>query len=205
MTKLEVAILSAAKKAQKDYQRITNGWWLMHGPESFLQNVIAIEVSHEKNMGIRVYPECSPRRLKHDFDKPLRGRPTKTNPQQRFDSVFWWKNGDPRAILEIKLTDSEEAVLNDAKKLFAYSKEAKKLGISSGYILVYSEAKRSVRINRATAGVDSIIKRLKNWETTIKENNLPFRLLKPVLHQDKEPLEGRYWAYGFGLFKMDYL
>lgn len=206
MTKLETAIINAAKKAQKDYLRITGGkWWLMHGPESFLQNVLALEISHEKNMGIRVYPECSPKRLKSDFDKKLRGRPPKVNDQQRFDAVFWWKNENPRAVLEIKLTNEKSCVLSDAKKLMAYSKEAQKLGLSSGYLLVYSEAVRNGKLNKKVAGKDTILKRFNDWETMLVEQKLPFKLINnPIPHEEKEELDGRYWAYGFALYKMDY-
>ena len=93
---------------------------MMHGPESFLQNFLAIELSKSKFLDTYIYPECSPKRLKVEFDKKCRGAPVKVSQKQRFDIVFWWRNKpNPRALMEIKLGNDVGQVLEDAKKLRA--------------------------------------------------------------------------------------
>jgi hypothetical protein len=203
---LEKAIIRSAKKAHGEYHRITGGYWLMHGPESFLQNFLAIDISRTQNLDTNIFPECTPTRLKREFDKKHIGRPPAVNNQQRFDIVFWWKQRPhPRALLEIKLTNSRQPVVDDAEKLRSYKKEAARLQIRHGYLLVYSEARRNVNINRQTAGADTLFKRFTNWETELKQSNHPFILVdRPFVAEEETPLQGSQWSYGFGLYRMDY-
>lgn len=204
MNHLEKWIWLAAIKAQKIYGEMTGGWWLMHGPESFLQQIVALEVSRKKD--IRVYTECSPKRLKKDHDCICKGRPPKINDQQRFDLVFWWKQNGPRAILEAKLALTLSEVVKDAEKLLAYKKEANRLGLSSGYLLIYTEARSNVNVQRKVAGAGTINKRFDDWEGSINElTRLPFSRVQSKVWTPKNSNDAnQIWSYGFVLYRIDF-
>lgn len=199
MNDFEQALMHAAKGTFTDYERLTGGWWLMHGPESFLQNGMALRL--KKSKGISVYPECSPVRVKRDHNVVKVGRPPKTNQQQRFDLVTWWKNGSPRAIVELKLTDSLPPVVKDAKKLIAYNREAKGV-FRSGYLLVYSEASRNVGMNHKVAGKGRLAARFDNWLDEIKSKG--FKELARFIKEPRKEVDARVWSYGFVLYKMSF-
>jgi len=100
MNQLEKAIIGGAEAAQSDYENMT-GWWLSHGPESFLMCAIANQVT--KKGGFWVFVEASPKKIREERDDgPPRGRPSKSL-GQRFDIVVWTKaSSDVRAIIEVK-------------------------------------------------------------------------------------------------------
>ena len=83
MNQLEKAVIEGAKTAQKDYMKLTGGWFLSHGPESFLQHSIAIKIHKQRKFC--VFPEASPIKIMKERDAYLKGRPSKN---QRFDLVI---------------------------------------------------------------------------------------------------------------------
>ncbi len=204
---LERAIVNAAEKAQESYQDMT-GWWLLHGPESFLQIFLSLKLM--KRLDINVYPECSPKRLKRDCELTLRGRPPKINEKQRFDVVLWWKNEKPRAIVEVKCvlaTGGTVGVVNDAKKLFSYSAEAKRIGLRSGYLLVYVEAyhkKEAKSRAMVRAAVDAYFDKVER--ECGKATKGAFSLVSKTSprYSDEPDDKGQTWAYGFALLRMDF-
>ncbi len=199
MNDFELALMEAAKGTFLDYERLTGGWWLMHGPESFLQNGMALRL--KKRDGISVYPECSPARVKLDHNVVKVGRPPKTNQQQRFDLVTWWRNGSPRAIVEIKLANSMPPVIKDAEKLMAYSKEARGV-FRNGYLMVYSEAGRNIARNQQIAGKKRLATRFDNWRDGVAPTG--FKEIKRFIKEPREEIDGHVWSYGFVLYKMKF-
>ena len=87
MNQLETAIIDGIKTAQKDYLKMT-GWWLGHGPESFIMCTVATKVATTD--GSSVFIEASPKKILKERDEKRRGRPP-TNLDQRFDIVVWQK------------------------------------------------------------------------------------------------------------------
>lgn len=157
MNKLEQQIFRAACEAQDAYKDLTDGFWLLNGPESFLQNFVALALRGE----YLADTEASPRKIRNYYEgKPKRGRPSK-NLNKRFDLVVWWDNGYIRAIIEVKRIFSNiGALAPDAKKIRQYAKGSN-VEPFSGYILFYSEAKRRStlenRIIRASASLNAKI------------------------------------------------
>ena len=64
MNQLEKAIIDGARAAQKKYQKMTEGWWLSHGPESFIEYAVAMKVARK---GFSVYPEASLKKIRQDL------------------------------------------------------------------------------------------------------------------------------------------
>ena len=99
---------------------MSDGWWLYHAPESFIQSHLALHIAH--NGEFCVYPECSPKRWKASVSrgngtKP-RGRPFSAHNKKRFDLVIWRKSGKrPRAIVEIKRAVYASPLVEDAGKI----------------------------------------------------------------------------------------
>jgi hypothetical protein len=144
---------------------MSGGWWLWHAPESFLQHEIARSMArHSKaRKGFEVFTETSPTKIKDEHDKRLRGRPPKMESQrQRFDIVVWQKTSNKvQAIIEIKRggTSVFGQVAKDAKKLKKYLSMTNAHG--NGYLLFYSEAGGSKRLERLKDRISKLTKLLK--------------------------------------------
>jgi len=136
MSQLEKAVIDGAKTAQKDYGDMTEGWWLSHGPESFIEHTIAIKV---RKQGFWVYPEASPKKIMEERNDRPKGRPPR-NLGQRFDLVVWDKSDDNiRAIFEIKKAWNITSLRGDRKKIATFLNRNEY--VKSGYLLAYTEAK----------------------------------------------------------------
>jgi len=162
MNNLEKSLLAGGVDAQKRYGEMT-GWWLSHGPESFIEHEIALKVSKE---GFYVFPECSPKKIMEEKDKRPRGRPS-GNRGQRFDIVVWHKaTNSVRAIIEIKRAWNVDVLRADSIKV------KKALGqnlAKSGYLVIYTEAKGKKASDslseseKAKRRADTLTVRLNNW------------------------------------------
>jgi len=181
MNKLERAILDGAIEAQKAYGRISDGCWLGHGPESFIQPYVAEEIAEE---GFVVYPEKSPKKLDEELEVKRRGRPP-GNKGERFDLVVWYRTRpEVLAIIEIKRAYYIGPVRRDAEKV----KKHLSHGVAkTGYLLVYSVAGGYAR----RTALESTFKRwAKQTETTLVGHHI-------VADEDDE------WSWGFVLLRLN--
>ncbi len=139
MNGLEAAILEGAKAAQHEYTDMT-GWWLSHGPESFLAHSVVRKVHA---IGFSVFPEASPKKILRERGEHPRGRPRK-DLGQRFDIVVWFKTGNSvRSVIEVKRAWGIGDLRGDRKKVGDYM--ALNSHVQSGYLLAYTEAKGHCR------------------------------------------------------------
>jgi hypothetical protein len=185
MNNLEKIIIDAGKTAQKDYEAMTDGWWLSHGPESFIQHTIASKV---KEAGFWVYPEASPKKIRKEQNDPPRGRPPR-NLDQRFDLVVWYKTSNNiRAILEIKRVWSIWDLRGDREKIEKFLKLKNNENVM-GYLLAYTEATEADGNKRA----DRLSKRLKNWAEKLN-------CTLAGIHIDGQG-DGE-WGWAIGLFRL---
>jgi hypothetical protein len=130
---LEKSILKSAAAAQREYKTMTGGWWLWHGPESFLQVVVAQRVA--KTTGHSVYVDTSRKRIECEKG---RGRERRAaNQGQRPDISVWNKTSARlRAVIEIKRTNTLGSIQADATRMSAWLRQANPP--SAAYILAYS-------------------------------------------------------------------
>lgn len=99
MNDLEELIIKGVSKAQNEYEKVSDGWWLYHAPESFIQSHLASYIARKGEFC--VFPECSPKQWKESIDegngaKP-KGRPFSAHDKKRFDLVVWFKSGKSHA------------------------------------------------------------------------------------------------------------
>jgi hypothetical protein len=134
--KLEDAILSACEKAADTYAKMTNGQWLLHGPEHFLQNEVARAIW---KLGFDVFIDASENRVQAELGV---ARSERSNAlRKRFDiSVFYKHKNKVRAVIELKTrgTWSVTGVVKDATKIEGHFRN--KHRATTGYLLVYAEA-----------------------------------------------------------------
>ena len=136
MNKLEQHILEGARKAQAQHYQRTNGFWLWHGPESFLQTVVSQEL---QKTGHVIYIDTSIKNLLKEIERGP-GRPAKYE-RQRPDISVWHKGLETlRAAIEIKRAMNFNTIRADAKKIERYL--ANKNAAKTGYVLAYSEVTR---------------------------------------------------------------
>lgn len=177
---LELAILDGAITAQEDYGEITGGWWLWHGPESYLQTTVANRVA--KQTGHAVYVDCSIRKLAAEIKRGP-GRPA-DNQGQRPDLTIWNKSGKTlRAAIEIKRAWSITGVRADATKLLKWL--AHSHGPGTAYLLVYSEANGKNRYA-------TLERRFSHWS-----KELGWRLVCSCA----DPQGDGEWCWGFCLLR----
>jgi hypothetical protein len=182
MNQLEKAIIDGTRTAQKEYQKMTEGWWLSHGPESFIEHAVAIKVAR---IGFSVYPEASPKKIRLDLKAPPRGRPAK-NLGQRFDIVVWYKTTNKiRAIIEIKRAWSIRSLRGDRTKVANFLRQ--KRGAHAGYLLAYTEAK-------GTRCETTLSRRLDYWADH-------FECTLAGKHIDPER-DAAQWGWCIGLFRV---
>lgn len=186
MNQLERSIISGAVKAQKQYETMTGGWWLDHGPESFFQIIVAQQVC---KLGHNVYVDATIKKLRDGRAQP--GRPTK-DLQKRPDLSVWNKSTDTlRAAIEIKRAWSFPPVRSDAKKL------TRILGFKgapkSGYLLVYTDhAGKTDRIGKEP--IEIIKGRFDTWA-----DELGWSLVGTTVEGGKNDNP----AWGVGLLRRD--
>ena len=126
MNQLERCILDGAISAQEKYEKMSGGCWLSHGPESFLQIVIAELLSERTELPI--YVDASIKKMMREFERGP-GRPSKPN-AQRPDITVFHKDETLRAAIEVKRAWSFHPIRKDAKKIQDYlsGRNAAKIG-----------------------------------------------------------------------------
>jgi hypothetical protein len=162
MDDLEKGLLDGAKKAEASYENITGGHWLSHAPESFIQVVVALELSR---LGHGAYIDASHKKL-HTGIKRGPGRPMKRT-GQRPDISIWDGSGETiRAYVEIKkaghAVDLPPSVRKDAKKIEALLKSPK--AAQAGYLLVYIQASTKRKIEPLKERFERWARVLRTWE-----------------------------------------
>ncbi len=183
ITALEKSILRSVPTAQREYKALTDGWWLWHAPESFLQVIVAQRVAKETKHV--VYIDASMRRIEREIGRG-RGRPAK-NAGQRPDILVWHKTSATlRAVIEIKRTASFQPIQADAKKMDQWLKRPQ--GPKTAYILAYSEAKGEKRTT-------TLRERFDKWET-----GTSWQRIGSIVHDDPDDPE---WAWGIVLMRKD--
>jgi hypothetical protein len=179
MNTIEKAIIEGAKKAQREYEAMT-GWWLSHGPESFVICEVANEIVKKANFS--VFIEVSPKKILFEREEKLRGR-RPANYGQRFDIVVWHKSrNDIRAIVEIKRAWSVANLSSDREKILKYMASNK--FVKAGYLLAYTEAKGKKR-------GDTLKNRFNYWA-----NALACSLVGSFIDQEGDG----QWGWAVGLF-----
>jgi hypothetical protein len=182
MNKIEEAIIEGTKVAQREYDAMT-GWWLSHGPESYIMCIVANKIG--KKADYSVFIEASPKKILSEREEKLRGR-RPSNYGQRFDIVVWNKSrNDIRAIIEIKRAWSMANLSGDREKILKYMKSNK--FVKAGYLLAYTEAKGLRR-------GDTLNNRLDHWA-----QGLNCRLVGSFID---EKGDGQ-WGWAVGLFRIN--
>jgi hypothetical protein len=199
---LDSVLLDSVRKANVQYEKMTDGYWLWHAPESFVQMAIAAEI--HKKLDVCVYPECTPLGIARDATKATQlGRPPHTNEQQRFDLVVWWKNQTrPRAIVEIKLTyASMKGVLSDADKLVSFRKAAVRRGRPRhGYLVVFNSAYRNPELDKSRQGAETIRSRFKRVSDQITGD---FTLVGEYISREST-FGDKLHSFGVAVWRMDF-
>jgi hypothetical protein len=181
MNQLEDVIIKAVKTAQRDYENMTGGWWLSHGPESFLMSAVASKIS--KKGEFWVFLDASPKKIQKELKEHPRGRPRKKNQGKRFDLVVWKKASEElRAILEIKRAWNIIGLRADRKKMAEYVKSNKDYDIAA-YLLAYTEARRE----------NTLSNRLKSWTD---------RLDCTLVASSMDCKGDGEWVWAAGLFRL---
>ena len=181
MNSLEDRIIRGARKAQEKYLKMTGGYWIWHGPESFLQTVVATELAHDH----WVYVDTSTKRVRVDMKRGP-GRPT-DDLRKRLDISIWNKSDNRlRAIIEIKRSWTVAPVKKDAVKIEKYLKSKQRP--RAGYILAYSEAKKNGQLDR----VEFLEQRFAKWQKA-----LAWKRIHSIFGTKGDD----EWAWGFCLFR----
>lgn len=136
------SILGGAEAAFSTYQQMSGGHWLDVAPESFIQTSVALSLSQLQGVSERLYVtlEASPSRILHDCEIKIDKRRIKMRSHQKFDVMIWWKNGSPRAAVEIKKCWHFSQCVNDLARMRQWLTGVSPV-LQAAYMVVYSSAK----------------------------------------------------------------
>jgi hypothetical protein len=199
---LERALIQSVVLAHKKYETLTDGHWLWHAPESYVQAMTATHV--HKKLGVSIYLESTPGQVERDAIRLIkRGPRPDVNKQQRFDLIVWWKREkSPRAIIELKMTYASSAgVTSDANKLISFKKEAKNLKIRHGYLLVVNSAYRNLKLKKERQGRETIRHRLEKLAESLQPE---FKMVACMLSKDINISGTQARAFGVALYRLDF-
>lgn len=177
-------MFNGALKAQSDYEKITGGCWLWHGPESFMQTIVALKLAET---GHAIYIDASIQRLVADVERGS-GRPTK-NSRQRPDISVWYKDDETlRAVIELKRAWCYSPIERDAKKIEKYFRK-KYFARTTGYILAYSDMK--------SKNSTKLREKFKKWKNNLGPN---WSLIQIHVDPPKDDQDG---TWGMVLLRYD--
>jgi hypothetical protein len=181
---LEKSILKSALLAQREYEAMT-GEWLWHGPESFLQVIVAQRVA--KETGHYVYIDVSRKKIEKEMGR-RRGPPASTD-GQRADISVWYKNSMTlRAVIETKRTINLAPIQADADRMKRWLRQARPP--TAAYILAFLEATTNRPKMTPTKAVENIFDR---WV-----ERTGWRWIGSAVHSDPDEPK---WAWGIVLMR----
>lgn len=197
---LEKAIGHALPRAQRAYVEMT-GWWLTHGPESFLQHEIARHIARKRKA--IVFTEVSPRKIAAEF--PTKGRGRTYEARKRFDLIVWQKSSyGVRAVIEIKRAWGAKPVLKDAKKIHSYMLH--KRAAKTGYLLVYSDASNAKGRSSGAGRRKHIEDRFAKWGRRLERTGwikLRPQTFSPHRKYAQDEDGKTVWSWGYVIYRLD--
>jgi hypothetical protein len=150
-----------------------------------------------------VFFECSPKRCRQGWNPGADADVAVINAiddRQRFDLVIWRKSVDKlRAIIEIKRAYRTADLQQDAIKVQKFIKHASEYGLRTGYLLAYTEAVR----NGGNSGRNTIDRRFDHWRKKLSTQVPKIRLIDGFAVEPKEVDNGKTWAWGSALYRID--
>ena len=194
---LESAIRSAVLSAQKNYIRMS-GWWLHHGPESFLQHQIAWAVM--RRCKTNVFTEVSPKKIGAER---IRGPGRTYKARKRFDIIVWPKSSNiPRAVIEVKRAWRLAPVRADANKIRSYIKHRN--AAKNGYIIIYSDVSSFRGRSRSSERRNHLCRIFNRWGCALSRTGWKCINMTVVSPQGDgaEDVNGNRYSWGFALYRV---
>lgn len=97
-------------------------------------------------------------------------------------------------------------LLEDCKKILKYRKEAQSFGISTAYILVYSEAKRNTERAPYDSGKKKLGAKFCSWHKSLRkacDGKATVGYVGSVMREPQGQDEEQ-WSWGVALYRLDY-
>ena len=115
------AILGGIKKSQKDHIKMSGGW-VWEGPEYLITTHVAHALRELCGDGTVFLERGSNATL-----APIRrrGQPPFSTKGKRYDIALYFRNGNPRSVIEIKNHAQKRAVMKDIDRVIAALKASK--------------------------------------------------------------------------------
>ena len=136
------AIIQGIKKAQQDYDKMSDTW-VWQGSEYWITTYVARALWKVSGDGT-VVVEGRSGAVHEEAGKRKKGRPLLLAQNKRYDIVIYYKNESPRAVIEIKNQQGNARVIDDVKRVIAALKTAQlNFGAVGYYIAKGDDEKQS--------------------------------------------------------------
>lgn len=166
-------IIKGIKSAQREYEKMSE-YWLEEGAE-YLITVSVARALWKKFGDGTVMVEGSSDEMRKDAGAK-KGRPPKSVKGKRYDIVLYFKNGDPRAVIEIKgREDSRAGLLKDVKRIMDALKASKvRFGAVGFYYSAEDGDQKSAKdkIKYYVGNLDKEVQKMSNYGEKKWEVNL---------------------------------
>lgn len=109
------ATIKGIEKGQRTYEKISGGDWVWDAAEYWLTVNVAMSVAHTVGHGLVTVEHKSNDAFEQSGRHP--GRPIQNVQNKKLDVLIWFKNGVPRAPIEIKSTNRKGLIVKDVERV----------------------------------------------------------------------------------------
>lgn len=171
-------IIKGIKSAHREYEKISD-CWLEEGAE-YLITVGVAKALWKKFSGHTVVVEGNSDEMREEVGAK-RGRTPKSVKNKRYDIILYFKNGGPRAVIEIKgRKDSRAGLLKDVERIMDALKASK---VRFGAVGFYYSAEKGEqklaeeKIKHYVGNLDKEVQKMSNygakkWEVNLVKSNI---------------------------------
>jgi len=142
ISKVVDATLDGFKEAQRSYEKWSGGYWLWQAPEYLISSSVAKSIAGLEGAKYITLEHGATSTLEDAGAKGKGRLPGNIREKGKVDILFWWGDGSPRAVIEIKnQIYSKDQYEKDIKRIGAFlSKNKEQSSLQFGIFAFYESA-----------------------------------------------------------------
>lgn len=198
ISKVVKATLDGFKEAQRSYEKWSDGSWLWEAPEHLISSIVAKNIAVLEGSKYVTLEHGATSALENAGAKG-KGRLHKNIREKgKVDILFWWGDGSPRAVIEIKnQIYGREQYEKDIKRISAFlDRKNEESSLQFGLFAFYESADEGKRKSAHDKVTDSINKVYENSCEILGDSYEVF-LHKTKIHE----IDNSAWAAACLLIK----
>ncbi len=194
--RLIASLIHGAEKACKDYLKLSGYSSPGHAPESYLQAGAAREIAKLSKTWLVLEENVRSTVIAAGSKRP--GPPKKRTKRGRFDLVVYWKNGKPRAAVELKVPVnvlSKQKYVNDFNRLADAMKSHPETSFQfASFLFLTVRQGKNMDYETACEQIDTLVKNLEDIAKSLVQKPLKIRVDSGAkTHEIDDPEKAGAW------------